>query len=460
MGKLILSFDTEDFVTPESDDALLMLATELHKHGREGCFALVGDKLRALLARGRRDVIEALRAHEIDYHSNDHHFFPLQAPLLEEMSWEDGLRWAIEHEARGVELVEQTFGDRPVAYIKADSHWTPPTLCAYRRLGIEVYSSRHFAAADPQPYRYMNLQCLPYAGMLDAFIAREGTPEQLADAALAEVQSKLGAAGEHPVVYGTHPCMWVCEKFYDVHNVKRRGHPPAKAKWQPAPLLPPERIERNRKFLRRFLDGLDAAGVAQMSYAELRSGARPDTFPRLRGGLEGLCRQVLKRFAATTAGGKTFSAAELLAMLCWVIARHGEGDPGQPPLRHPLGPIETPRTLAAPLPVCGRALQGAAQYADRHISETGHIPAGVDVGGHHFPAGPLLMALAEGYLRLSEGKKLGCSPLRVMPDCPEEQSLLEGQRIGAWSLPPDFHPARLLEWGRLQSWTLAPMPPR
>lgn len=54
MAKLILSSGTEDFVTPESDDALLMLATELHKHGREGCFALVGDKLRAPPRRGCR----------------------------------------------------------------------------------------------------------------------------------------------------------------------------------------------------------------------------------------------------------------------------------------------------------------------------------------------------------------------------------------------------------------------
>jgi len=41
--EMILSFDTEDFVTPQSDDALLMLATELTRHGIRGCFALVGD---------------------------------------------------------------------------------------------------------------------------------------------------------------------------------------------------------------------------------------------------------------------------------------------------------------------------------------------------------------------------------------------------------------------------------
>jgi hypothetical protein len=74
MTSMIFSFDTEDFVTPESDDALLGLARILTQHGLRGSFALVGDKVRALLARGRRDVIDACREHDIQYHSNNHMF--------------------------------------------------------------------------------------------------------------------------------------------------------------------------------------------------------------------------------------------------------------------------------------------------------------------------------------------------------------------------------------------------
>jgi len=109
-------------------------------------------------------VIEALRAHEIDYHSNDHHFFPLQAPLLEDKPWEEGLAWLLEHEAPGLELIEQVFGGRPTAYIKADSHWTPQLLAAYRRFGLTVYSARQFLTADPRPWWYMNCCVCPTAG--------------------------------------------------------------------------------------------------------------------------------------------------------------------------------------------------------------------------------------------------------------------------------------------------------
>ncbi len=457
--EMILSFDTEDFVTPESDDALLMLATELGRRGLRGCFALVGDKLRGLIERGRHDVIEALRAHEIDYHSNDHHFFPLQAPLLEDRPWAEGLAWVLAHEARGVDLIEQTFGVRPVAYIKADSHWTPQTLCAYRGLGLQVYSSRHFAPGDPLPYRYMNLLCLPYLGMLDSFIKEEGTPRQVLGVALAEMQTKLQSAGGAPVVYGTHPCMWCCTTFYDVYNVKRRGFPPAREKWRPAPLLPPERLKRNRQFLRLLLDELLASGVQFTTYGEFaaRQGEPHADFSQKE--LDGLCRALLRRFAASPTARGPVSAAEALAALCYAIARHEVGKvPDRAPVRHALGPTETPRTLSEPFPVCGRALQGAAVKADRYISETGHIPAGVDVGGHHFPPAQLLMALAEGYLRLGAGRSLKCEPLQVMPDCPEDQALLAHARIGAWALPKDYCPERLLELGRLQSWTLKPAP--
>lgn len=455
---MILSFDTEDFVTPESDDALLLLATELGKRGLRGNFALVGDKLRALIERGRRDVIEALRAHEIHYHSNDHHFFPLQAPLLEGLPWEEGLRWVMEHEAVGVDLIEQTFGIRPIAYIKADSHWTPQTLCAYRRLGIEVYSARHFLGGDPRPYRYMNLLCLPYMGMLDTFIAQDGTPRQLLATALSDIERKSEGYADGPVVYGTHPCMWSCTTFYDVFNVKRRGSPPAKAKWRPAPLLAPQRIDRNRKFLRLLLDELLTRGAQFMTYGQAAAEHRESVRWLDATVLEATSRQMLSGFAAAQSGALRLNAAEVLAALAYVVARHEAGQmPERAPLRHPLGPTQTPHSFQKPFPVCGRALQGAAAKADLYISETGHIPAGVDVGGHHFPPGPLLMALAEAYLRVREGKSLQCAPLRVMSDCPEEQRIVEGARIGAWALPKDYCPPRLLELGRLQSWTMKPL---
>jgi len=69
MIKVILSFDIEDFATPQSDDAAKGPAGLMSMHGVRGCFCLAGDKVRALVGRGRHDVIAELVEHEMDYHT-------------------------------------------------------------------------------------------------------------------------------------------------------------------------------------------------------------------------------------------------------------------------------------------------------------------------------------------------------------------------------------------------------
>src|SRR4030042_1188091 len=67
---VILWFDTEDYILPQSDDAAKRLAVFLTQQGIRATFKVVGEKARVLERRGRRDVIGALAQHEIGYHSN------------------------------------------------------------------------------------------------------------------------------------------------------------------------------------------------------------------------------------------------------------------------------------------------------------------------------------------------------------------------------------------------------
>src|SRR5262245_51375731 len=77
---VFLCFDTEDPINPEADDALLQLARLYHDAGLPACFFMVGEKARVLRERGRKEVIEALRGHEIDYHGN--YWFEYPEPAL------------------------------------------------------------------------------------------------------------------------------------------------------------------------------------------------------------------------------------------------------------------------------------------------------------------------------------------------------------------------------------------
>src|ERR1700730_74994 len=79
---VILWFDTEDYMLPADDDAAKRIAEMLTERHIRGTFKVVGEKARVLEKRGRTDVIEALRHHDIGYHSNFHSVHPAPAEYL------------------------------------------------------------------------------------------------------------------------------------------------------------------------------------------------------------------------------------------------------------------------------------------------------------------------------------------------------------------------------------------
>src|SRR5690349_12093774 len=64
---VILWFDTEDYLLPADDDASKRLAEMLTERQVRATFKVVGEKARVLERRGRHDVIEALRKHDIGF---------------------------------------------------------------------------------------------------------------------------------------------------------------------------------------------------------------------------------------------------------------------------------------------------------------------------------------------------------------------------------------------------------
>ena len=87
---LLFWFDVEDCMVPQSDDAAKRLAWILERHGVRGTMKLVGQKARVLEQRIRYDVIDALKHHDIGYHSNWHGLRPQVAEYLAPLDWEQG----------------------------------------------------------------------------------------------------------------------------------------------------------------------------------------------------------------------------------------------------------------------------------------------------------------------------------------------------------------------------------
>src|SRR5215204_5647202 len=107
---VILWFDTEDYLLPADDDASKRLAEMLTARRVRATFKVVGEKARVLEKRGRTDVIEALKKHDIGYHSNYHSVHPTPSEYLADCGLLDGMQEFIRREGGGAADVRRVFG--------------------------------------------------------------------------------------------------------------------------------------------------------------------------------------------------------------------------------------------------------------------------------------------------------------------------------------------------------------
>src|SRR5581483_10980995 len=87
---VVLWFDTEDYIEPKADDAVLQLATDLTGLNVRATFKVVGERARVLELRHRTDVIRALSRHAIGFHSNWHSIHPAPAEYLRRFGYLEG----------------------------------------------------------------------------------------------------------------------------------------------------------------------------------------------------------------------------------------------------------------------------------------------------------------------------------------------------------------------------------
>ena len=79
-------FDVEDYISPVSenvDEIPLWLAETMTEVGVTGTFFVIGEKARSLEARGRKDVLAAMAAHDIGSHTNFGSIHPTVTEILE-----------------------------------------------------------------------------------------------------------------------------------------------------------------------------------------------------------------------------------------------------------------------------------------------------------------------------------------------------------------------------------------
>jgi len=456
--KVLFSFDTEDFITPESDGIIRTIAEMLERRGMRATFGITADKARSLWTRGRKDVIDALKRHDVQYHANTHLIFPPTTETLTRMGWDEGVDFVTDTERHGVEDVSEVFGRRPVAWIRCGGNWDPREVYGMHLLGIRVHlPSRCVLPPEGRPSWYVNVLHARYDMSIERYFR--------SDLKLGDMKREFWQAAKRlsgttlPIALAAHPCMFSTSVFWDVHNARRRGVFLPKHLWTPAPTLPLGETRRRLGILdeiARFVTGLKGCEI--VTAADILPSHVEDNCWLTTRRLQETAGALRRDFNYQRIGRGYASVADIFAMLSLALTRWGvDGKlPARVPVRRVLGPPEPARKLLAAFQAPLAQVVSACAGVESEIALHHRLPSAVSVGERKVPPASFLWAMANALGKLASGRAgpVAFAPQTPYPRCKEE--MFRRIKIETFQVATSVRPGAIVKYSHQQTWTLRP----
>ncbi len=475
--QVILWFDTEDYLLPADDDATKRLCELLTERGIRATFKLVGEKARVLERRGRKDVITALRRHDIGYHTDFHSVHPTPTEYLADCGWLDGIAEFVRREGDGAADVRRILGVSALAcYGQPGSSWAPQAIAALPQIGVSVQGVSCYVDDDS----HIGMDGTPfwYAGALNVFRMRPNLARmELHDPAdvgparkrFSDIAERLRSEGGGLISMFYHPCEWVHREFWDGVNFARGANPP-REQWRPPGQLPAAETDAAFKRFAEYIDYIRAIpGVRWITASDL-PGLYPDLV-RSEGASEADLDELARRIrdAGGTGldyqrvGSRAYSVADQFELLTLALNELISGRPLKFPLigNGLLGP-DSPPPASSLRTLNGLAFRDALCDVCGYIRTEGRVPARVFVGAEAVPPADFLVALAAAWgLHGETGESPTNQDLELGQDTrvlPERYLAKETPHLfGDWIIHREsFRAPKLMELARLQTWTLKP----
>jgi len=390
--RIIVSFDTEDFTDPATNDVLLEVCHVLGERGVRACFGLVGEKARFLRDQGREDVVAALAAHEICYHSDNHFLFPddghekrFASRIVEECRWDEAVNWLVSTEVRGLADIESLFGHRPVTHLRTCGDSAAQLLAAFSRLGLKTYAyglsinerTRHIA-------RYANMLCVSLPLISEELV--------YAGKGIARFE-ELAADGAELINLRFHPCRFLCDEWWDgPHNYMEVENPRTRPPFAPTPHVAPEETAQRLANLGALIDHVQERGDVEFTtYGAVSDAVVEEPSFLSRKEVEQAARRMEERLSFVEVGDYCMSLAEVFAAVVWALL-HPQAQ--WIPFRHPLGPTRLSGEVDVDETVTAGAMLEACATVEDELAALGRVPDRIEVGGQRAAPGPFLRAAA------------------------------------------------------------------
>jgi len=466
---VIFWFDTEDYVTPEADDAAKRLAEILEEHGVRGVFKLVGEKLRVIERRGRQDVISALAKHEIGYHGEFHSKHPVISEYLKDLNWNEGVMEFKKREGGGLKDIQRIFGVNPSCYGQPGGAWAPQVYGALLEWGIPVYlDETAFIGLDERPFWYCGILNILNLGRNVISVNFElGTPGFLQKACIRfrNMCERLKVEGGGVISVYNHPCTLVTEEFWDGVNFSN-GKNPSQGLLKPN-MKSSDAIEAGYKDFSNFVKYVVSFPGAKVITAR----DALDIYPDISDGKIFSKEEVLA-ILASTHERITFYRDEGIALspaeIFWLAVSYlgFEMEPHMPDklrVRRVLGPTEEFLYDGRSELIRWEDFAESCVRATRYILENGRIPSRIEVGNLLLGPYDFLKTAVDAIFFIAREKRTPLTIKIQKGTLDTSKYISEEGAEDAWKwtiFPEGFAAPNLVSVARLQAWTLKPALPR
>ena len=465
--KVIISFATEDFVTPQHDEILIRLAKGLSERGLVGNFHLTGQLARTLRRRGRADVMEALRKHEIGYHSNTHGARPFLAGLLEDNTWDEGLAKVLPTEARGLRDVEKIMGKK-AQYYTLEFIKAPQLIHAVRLLGIRQLGYSPIPTFGRAAVWMADVLCCGNELTL-GMEAGPDTPNRLE-----RMRTKFdqlyerARAGENDGVIRAflHPYKLITPPTQSWGRINRlyTGESLPGCDWQVPQCFDADVTERllgeHEAMLDHMASRIGVSFEPMSILASMYAEQRPAFVPLAT--IAALAERVVNRPTAPVVDGMSYSPAEAYGLIMGALGHYGKMAelPDAVPLRPGLGPVAELAQFDEARAVTSDDFLQACALEDGHYDFHGHMSSGFEWAGAQIGPGTALAVAATLLLGLIRSEAPpGQVAIRPQPSLPEaaDEPYFQEQTFYREGIYPDgFTGEAICRHCRLQSWSVRP----
>ena len=454
MPEVIFSFDDEDFITPEADEATEFRARILRDRGIRGSFNFVGERARALRERGREDLIELLQFHEINYHSDFHSLHPTFPEYLEDLDWDSGVEEVIRREIKGLNDLREIFSQSPIAFMQPGNSATPQVLYAMYLMGMPVMEASFIHPLDGKLVWYCNtLNGLTWDFGFESHFFLDNRLERMKES-FKRLEEK-----QDLIVLGTHPCMLVTSEFWDSVNFSK-GRNTTEGEYKPAPPRPREFVKDLMRDIEEFVSWLRGRGdVEFITYRDVYERYKPSSEWISLEVLFKIAEGILEELNYKIVENRCFSASEIFSFFAWAISYYSSHKnlPNRIPYRRTIGPAEDMPSFKGEMRVGLGDFVRNCEEVNRYIVRRNRIPGRIRVNGVEVGPGSLARAMAKCVLLLREGRSEGKIRIEEGDDFPViDRELTLPHYEGTWLYSEEFKGERIIELARLQSWSAKP----